>query len=414
MAVRHGYGKIAGTDALVFAYDTGDTRNSYKGKPTTNKLKNLSQNYSPQNETYFKVSYGTDTVNIPKLGTRTITYCDIYNDYNGGSGACCPNPFSYGTNISVSPSTTYMYQIIYKTTTGYANSNYMYRYEYSTSGYVTEAGVWSNTREEDLGDGWKHAWGSFTTNAATNSHINAYLFHYEYATQNRIQIAGVMLTEGSEVIPPNQFIGFEQTRSATQGLLDLTGNNSIDLSNVSFDSNAQMTFDGTNDYIAAGTSTDFYFDTGDFTLEAVFTPIDNGNAWTGVVNKGGSGAPGFAMSYYANGNGTMTLYMDIDAPDNTHYSSGLLTSGNTYHIVMVYDRDSAGYVYNNGTLTHTHTELTSQNQSVNFGRNLRLGTYDGTQWFMDGEIHIVKIYNRALTADEVRNNYRHYKTRFSI
>ena len=36
MAVRHGYGKIAGTDALVFAYDTGDARNSYKGEPTTN------------------------------------------------------------------------------------------------------------------------------------------------------------------------------------------------------------------------------------------------------------------------------------------------------------------------------------------------------------------------------------------
>ena len=36
MAVRHGYGKIAGADALVFAYDTGDTRNSYKGEPTVN------------------------------------------------------------------------------------------------------------------------------------------------------------------------------------------------------------------------------------------------------------------------------------------------------------------------------------------------------------------------------------------
>jgi hypothetical protein len=37
MAVRHGYGKIAGTDALVFAYDTGDTRNSYKGEPTVDR-----------------------------------------------------------------------------------------------------------------------------------------------------------------------------------------------------------------------------------------------------------------------------------------------------------------------------------------------------------------------------------------
>ena len=39
MAVRHGYGKSAGADALVFAYDTGDTRNSYKGEPTVNKSK---------------------------------------------------------------------------------------------------------------------------------------------------------------------------------------------------------------------------------------------------------------------------------------------------------------------------------------------------------------------------------------
>ena len=36
MAVRHGYGKVAGADALVFAYDTGDNRNSYRGEPTTN------------------------------------------------------------------------------------------------------------------------------------------------------------------------------------------------------------------------------------------------------------------------------------------------------------------------------------------------------------------------------------------
>jgi hypothetical protein len=31
-----------------------------------------------------------------------------------------------------------------------------------------------------------------------------------------------------------------------------------------------------------------------------------------------------------------------------------------------------------------------------------------------GKIPIAKVYNRALTANEVRNNYRHYKTRFDI
>jgi type 1 fimbria pilin len=37
-------------------------------------------------------------------------------------------------------------------------------------------------------------------------------------------------------------------RSVSGSLLDLTGNSTLDLTNVSFDSNAQMTFDGTNDY----------------------------------------------------------------------------------------------------------------------------------------------------------------------
>ena len=38
MAVQQGYGKMAGTDALVFAYDTGDAVNSYKGEPATDYL----------------------------------------------------------------------------------------------------------------------------------------------------------------------------------------------------------------------------------------------------------------------------------------------------------------------------------------------------------------------------------------
>ena len=37
MAVAQGYGKTV-TSGSVFAYDTGDTVNSYKGKPTTNRF----------------------------------------------------------------------------------------------------------------------------------------------------------------------------------------------------------------------------------------------------------------------------------------------------------------------------------------------------------------------------------------
>ena len=385
MAVRHGYGKIAGTDALVFAYDTGDTRNSYKGEPTTN-LATLDLS-----STKWYSEGGTKV-----LQSETLDGYPVYQFRSSGS-LIYISPIAFNQLTATSNDVTLSAYFKNVGTTAQTVNVFL------ANDFGTDSNGDPNNRSIPADGKWYRE--SWTRYAAANTYNQV-----EFRTfSDTLLISKPQVEYKKHATPP-----VEGTRSATQGLLDLTGNTSIDLSNVSFDSNAQMTFDGTNDYIAAGTSTDFYFGTGDFTLEAVFTPIDNGNAWTGVVNKGGSGAPGFAMSYYANGNGTMTLYMDIDAPDNTHYSSGLLTSGNTYHIVMVYDRDSAGYVYNNGTLTHTHTELTNQNQSVNFGRNLRLGTYDGAQWFMDGEMHIVKIYNRALTADEVRNNYRHYKTRFSI
>jgi len=37
MAVGTGYSKVT-TNGLVFAYDTSDTRNSYRGRPTNNLL----------------------------------------------------------------------------------------------------------------------------------------------------------------------------------------------------------------------------------------------------------------------------------------------------------------------------------------------------------------------------------------
>ena len=173
-----------------------------------------------------------------------------------------------------------------------------------------------------------------------------------------------------------------------------------------FNSNGFLEFDGVDDYAIIGSANDIQFGTGDFTIEALFKPIDDGGGWTGVVAKGASGATGFAMNYYANGNGTVTLRMSITAPSNQHYSSGHLTSDKWYHIVMVFDRDTAGYVYNNGDLTYSHTALTSNNQTVdNSGYPLRLSTFGGGSWFLNGAISKVKLYNRTLSESEVLQNF---------
>jgi hypothetical protein len=256
MAVGQGFSKVV-TSGSVFHYDTGDIINSFNGKPTTNQLLTIGYTYGTQNQTYFKSSYGTEYDIIPGMGGPVlVNYCNFFNDYNGGSGACCPSVFYFG-NFSVSPSTVYTYQIVYKTPDGYANGNYMYHYEYGPGGYVTEYGLWDSSRTQDLGNGWVHAWGTFTSNANTN-YFQTYLFHYQY-TQTKIQVARISLTQGDTIIPPRQLLAPTVSRSNTQGLVDLTGNCSLDLSNVTFNTNGNITFDGTNDYINIPSSNVFRY-----------------------------------------------------------------------------------------------------------------------------------------------------------
>ena len=210
---------------------------------------------------------------------------------------------------------------------------------------------------------------------------------------------------------PRSYPGSGTTVSSLTNSIDGTLINGVGFNNAN---GGSWVLDGINDSISIGSTTDFPFGTGDFTLEAWFKPIETGNGWTGVISKGASGNTGFAMNYRSYPGGPISLRMSIDAPDNSHYSSGNLTSGEIYHIVMVFDRDTAGFVYNNGELTYTHTGVATQNQSVDNSLQLRLGTYTGGSWFMEGNIYSVRTYNRALTADEVSQNYNAQKSRFGL
>jgi hypothetical protein len=397
MAVGQGFSKVV-TSGSVFHYDTGDVINSFKGKPTTNLLLDIGYTYGTQNQTYFKSNYGTEYDIIPGLGGQVlVNYCNFFNDYNGGSGNCCPSVFYYG-NFTVSPSTVYTYQIVYKTPDGYANANYMYHYEFGPGGYVTEYGLWSDTRTQDLGNGWVHAWGTFTSNAATN-YFQTYLFHYQY-TQTKIQIAGVMLTQGDVIIPPRQFIPVNTTRSNTQGLLDLTGNCSLDLSNVTFNTNGNITFDGTNDYINIPSSN--VFDTQTVTVEVVVKPYatSQNGFWfeKGAVNT--------QYSLFMEGGNIVWR----QAGNSQYTSTSTLTNNAWNHVVGTF-KSGERITYVNGT-TRTSDGLVytlNTNQGNQF-----IGSYNAGGYYYNGEIAVVRVYNRVLPAGEILQNYNHYKTRFNL
>lgn len=403
MAANQGYGRT-NTIGLVFSYDVADSFNSFKGKPTTNLLPSINYTYGTTNTTYFKTSYGTETVYIPGLGRNVPTvYCNIYNDYLGGSGACCPNLFSY-SSFSVSGNTSYVYQIIYRTNSGYVSANYMYQYQYGASGYIGEYGLYNSSREEDLGGGWKHAWGVFTTDPATTT-MAAYTFHYEYGVYNKVQIAGIMLTQGTEVLRPSQFLPVAGTRSVNQSLYNLSKREPLDLSAVSFDSKGALVFDGTDDNIV----TDIINLGANATFEAVIRSFGNVNTFNMYM--------GAFLPYMGVYNGNSIIFSDnIGGVQSTVVSSGgTITSNVWYHVICTrtYDgTNTTNSVYINGILSATNTFSGVHSES---GTYFNVGDGWVTNWYpFNGYVAVAKIYNRPLSTIEINNNYKNYKPRFNL
>ena len=197
------------------------------------------------------------------------------------------------------------------------------------------------------------------------------------------------------------------TRSDTQGLLDLAGNYTFDLSNVSFTSDAMIDFDGTNDFITLA-NTDLR---PGFTLETVCYPESSTFAVWGqgptIVNRGlhiiaTSSYRGFVYGMYGN---------DCD------YRSYFPTTNAWHHWVFTYDGTSFQKKFFADGVAQTPSGNTVQNEWLEGSSALRLGTNYGsgtTYSKANGKIAVAKYYNRPLTDAEIVSNYRHYKTRFNI
>jgi hypothetical protein len=403
-------------DSIIFTYDTGDLKNSFKGKPATNLLTNIANTYGTNNSSTFKTFYYNRTLYVPQLGTTTVTTLNNYNDYNGGSGVCCEQIFSYGTGISVSGNTLYTYSIIYRSATGYTHPNMMYRYEYGPGGYQTEGGVFNNSNRTDLGEGWYHAWGTFTTQPNTTS-VNTYNFIYEYATYNVIDIAAAMLIQGNFILPPANFIPFNTTRNNTQGLLDISGNgNSISLANSSFDSSGQIFFDGTDDFITLGSDINFKT-TGGWTVESVVyynSVAGSYNNVTSPANFIGSEDINYNSWYWSVLENKLALW-NI-SPGYWRYGSTTLQPNTWYHVALVsFDGGSKYQFYLNGVAEGGDHVSQVWNSSYSGLRIRYIGKGNNTNTrVVNGKIPITKAYNRALTPSEILNNYTEYRKRFDL
>ena len=371
-----------GEENLVFGYDLGDTINSYKGEPTSNVVNDPRPTSAWGISNYLSTStrsYGTDENGDPIL---------IINVTSAGSGY----PRSTGPYLLSTITGTFSTSFEAKSNINGTN----------IALNIYENGSTKTSNNANLTTKWQR----FTfDNQSTGYTLDR---PYLQPQDNAVYYVRKIQIEAKSHSTP--FV--DGTRSNTQGLLDLTGNASISLSNVSFDSNGQMTFDGTDDIINIPAASWNILTT--HTLEAVFKA--NGTAFSGyhvMFQKEGGYSGGAVYGLRANNAGGSLLAMicyDAQAANaKTLDSTTTVTNGQYYHVVATFDSGYNWKIYINGVLEN-ETTLTSnpyQNSSSIFiGR--------GDSRTMNGDLPIAKIYNRALTASEIKSNFNAIKGRFNI
>ena len=170
-----------------------------------------------------------------------------------------------------------------------------------------------------------------------------------------------------------------------------------------------LVFDGTNDYGSISNSSSLRPPT-----ELTFSMWAKANSYTaGWVRL-------FGQNPYSQGGYLIFLETGGKLIRALHYPNGSEVRCNTgysisttqfTHITFTFKMGDAIRSYFNGVASTT-AALSSGTFSYNTSNPFLFG-YAGVNWF-NGNIAQVKIYNRALTADEIKQNFNATKGRFNL
>jgi hypothetical protein len=169
--------------------------------------------------------------------------------------------------------------------------------------------------------------------------------------------------------------------------------------------NASLDFDGTDDYLQVTDTSTLRFDanTQDYALFAWVQRDSNGEM--NIISKEDADNDGWRLQF----NSSNQVVCSVDAIDVT--SSSAITNTNWHHVGCTINRDGNGQTYIDSRVDGTATAISSETMANT--SNIRIGTrsYTSTNYF-DGQIDDVKIFNYALTNQQIRDIYNSGAVRF--
>ena len=379
-------------DGLLFGYDTGygvadnsTATRFYPGEPTTNLV------------TTNLETLGTDGSGQSSVGTRTTIAPNHVRIVDVTS-----NTRQSHLIQGLTASTTYTVSIQFKKVTGTPTFRFQIQ-GYNNSSYVSTI-KFTNTAETGLLDidGWQTAKWTFTLPSNCNAARIWWQDGADYTTYTHtFELKNPQLEAKGHVTPY-----VSGTRSSTQSLIDLKRTRNINISGASFDSTGQPNFDGTDDVVSLGTN--FGFENNSFSIESIIK-WDGGSEDTFFSYKDSTGGTQKDIHWriYSSGQLRFDFYSD-----SINSATSSIIADEWVHLVVTYDLGSDSCIcYKNGEVLMSGSSGPFLGNDAN--STAYIGAWGNIQYF-GGEIPALKIYNSAITAGEVKQNFNAYKKIFNI
>ena len=348
MGIYRGLGVV--NDGLVFGYDTGYpisdnavTNRFNQGQPATNLFTVLGTASSSDQNVTFAVN-GTGTFKRVAVGTVIGDYIvndvDVVYSYALGVNGCHYHGNDV-SNIQSGSKVSLDIEYFLSPDVGSISTNYLGNFEIlpgvsgSWGSVNTQKGVWHRTS---------------LTRTATSTATLRMLMYPGACGGGRLSDTGTIYYKNPTVTLTDQPVPFVNgTRSDTASLIDLKRTASIDVGDVSFDSNAQPEFDGTDDIISQSR----IIDTADYSAEFVFKADVN---TSGTEHWLGSQYPGtgrIIFDLWTNNK----LRNFINGTSITGATT--IATGNWYHAIFTRNSSGVAHIYLNGVQDATGSISTS-------------------------------------------------------
>ena len=197
---------------------------------------------------------------------------------------------------------------------------------------------------------------------------------------------------------------------------DLSGNNNtgtlINAPTFSSANGGSLVLNGTNQYINVGSNTSLRFTgTSAFTLSIWIYPTQI--KLQGLVTRYNGAVLG-NYQMYMNTSGSLTVFREI-GPYNNPSSSFQCTANNYYNCCMIYDGSTMKMAINGNIdpVSASAGNISANQDNINLFIGAVQSNNAATNTFA-GNIYSAQIYNRALSATEISQNYNALKSRFGL